>query len=311
MAGWRLVAAWLILAAGVLLGVCRRLIERLDKQTRAAGTPLPTRKSWWCAVCSTRLPLPRSACLHKCKAGSGRAAVCCGARHLTRSAPRLAAAAAQVAAQGPAAAPASAADADGSGLPPVPAQRPSFFLGMATAAPQIEVCPCAVHRTGCSEKRCAASHSRHTGPCSKQGAVAEDGRSPSIWDTWAAAHPASDSPNVTDDFYHQWAGDIAIIQRYGIKHFRFSVAWTRVMPDGNGSVNAAGMAFYSRVVDALLAAGIEPVVTLYHWDLPQARRPAAQWPPRLHMHALGTGRGRHAHGPLTCMHAEPANACAA
>ena len=60
------------------------------------------------------------------------------------------------------------------------------------------------------------------------------------------------------------------MQAYGIKHFRFSVAWTRVIPDGNGSTNAAGLAFYSRLVDALRAAGIEPVVTLYHWDLPQA-----------------------------------------
>ena len=167
-----------------------------------------------------------------------------------------------------------------------------------------------------SEQAAARSgEQRHNGvtpgPCSGQGAVAEDGRSPSIWDTWAAAHPAVDSPNVTDDFYHQWAGDIAIMQRYGIKHFRFSVAWTRVMPDGNGSVNAAGMAFYSRVVDALLAAGIEPVVTLYHWDLPQARHPAARRPPQLPMHAPGTGKGRHAHGPLMSMHAEPPGACAA
>ncbi|KAK9832581.1 hypothetical protein WJX81_000662 [Elliptochloris bilobata] len=145
-------------------------------------------------------------------------------------------AAAQVGAQGPAAAPSSS---DASGLPPIPAERPPFFLGVATAAPQIE------------------------------GAVAEDGRSRSIWDTWAAAHPENDSPNVTDDFYHRYAEDIRIMQTYGIKHFRFSVAWTRVIPDGNGSTNAAGLGFYSRLVDALLAAGIEPVVTLYHWDLPQ------------------------------------------
>ena len=147
-------------------------------------------------------------------------------------------AAMQVAGQGPAAAP---APADSFDLPPVPANRPPFFLGMATAAPQIE------------------------------GAVNEDGRSPSIWDTWAVAHPNSDSPNVTDDFYHKWAEDIRIMQSYGIKFFRFSVAWTRIIPDGNGSTNAAGLAFYSRLVDALLAAGIQPVVTLYHWDLPQAR----------------------------------------
>ena len=60
-------------------------------------------------------------------------------------------------------------------------------------------------------------------------------------------------------------------QRYGLRHFRFSVAWPRMVPGGTGAVDAAGLAFYSRLVDDLLAAGIEPVVTLYHWDLPQAR----------------------------------------
>jgi beta-glucosidase/6-phospho-beta-glucosidase/beta-galactosidase len=61
------------------------------------------------------------------------------------------------------------------------------------------------------------------------------------------------------------------VQRFGLRHFRFSVAWPRVVPGGAGPVNAAGLAFYSRLVDDLLAAGIQPVVTLYHWDLPQAR----------------------------------------
>ena len=65
--------------------------------------------------------------------------------------------------------------------------------------------------------------------------------------------------------------DIKLMQRLGLRHFRFSVSWSRVIPDGSGEVNAAGLAFYSRLVDALLAAGIQPVVTVYHWDLPQAR----------------------------------------
>ena len=79
--------------------------------------------------------------------------------------------------------------------------------------------------------------------------------------------------NVTDDFYHRYLQDIKLMQSLGLKHFRFSVAWPRVIPSGSGAVNADGLAFYNRLVDALLAANIEPMVTLYHWDLPQARGP--------------------------------------
>ena len=79
--------------------------------------------------------------------------------------------------------------------------------------------------------------------------------------------------NVTDDFYHRYSQDIKLMQSLGLKHFRFSVAWSRVIPSGSGAVNADGLAFYNRLVDALLAANIEPMVTLYHWDLPQACGP--------------------------------------
>ena len=78
---------------------------------------------------------------------------------------------------------------------------------------------------------------------------------------------------MTDDFYHRYLQDIKLMQSLGLTHFRFSVAWPRVIPSGSGAVNADGLAFYNRLVDALLAANIEPMVTLYHWDLPQARHP--------------------------------------
>lgn len=74
---------------------------------------------------------------------------------------------------------------------------------------------------------------------------------------------------MADDFYHRYAEDIKIMQQLGAKGFRMSVAWPRIFPAGDGALNQPGLDFYSRVVDALLAAGVEPHLTLYHWDLPQ------------------------------------------
>lgn len=78
---------------------------------------------------------------------------------------------------------------------------------------------------------------------------------------------------VADGFYHSFRNDTAIMKQLGVKHMRLSIAWPRIIPQGTGEVNQAGLAFYNRVVDALLEAGIEPHVTLYHWDLPQVRPP--------------------------------------
>ena len=74
---------------------------------------------------------------------------------------------------------------------------------------------------------------------------------------------------VADDFYHLYPIDIAAMQLLGVKHFRFSISWPRIIPDGDGPVNQKGLEFYARLLDALHAAGIEPLVCLYHWDLPQ------------------------------------------
>jgi beta-glucosidase len=113
-----------------------------------------------------------------------------------------------------------------------------------------------------------------------EGAVAEDGRGTSIWDTFCATPGKvlnGDSGAVACDFYHRYPQDIELMRELGVEAFRFSIAWPRVVPEGRGAVNAAGLDFYDRLVDALLAAGIRPFPTLYHWDLPQPLEDAGGW----------------------------------
>jgi beta-glucosidase len=130
---------------------------------------------------------------------------------------------------------------------------PGFVWGVAAAAAQIE------------------------------GAAREDGKTESIWDRFAAvpgrvAH--GDNPDVACDHYHRYADDAALVQRLGIRHYRLSVAWPRVVPGGDGAVNVRGLDFYDRLIDALLAHDITPWVTLFHWDLPQALEDRGGWPVR-------------------------------
>jgi beta-glucosidase len=132
-------------------------------------------------------------------------------------------------------------------LPPFP---PGFRFGVSTAAYQIE------------------------------GAVAEDGRGPSIWDTFA--HTAGttrdgQTGDVACDHYHRWEADLDLIAGLGAGAYRFSVAWSRVQPTGSGPANPAGLDFYERLVDGLLARDIDPLVTLFHWDLPQALQDQGGW----------------------------------
>jgi len=141
---------------------------------------------------------------------------------------------------------------------------PDFVWGVATAAYQVE------------------------------GAVAEDGRSPSIWDTFCRVPGAidnGDTGNVACDHYHRWPEDTRLMRELGVGAYRFSIAWPRVLPDGTGAVNPAGLAFYDRLVDALLEAGIRPFATVYHWDLPQALQDRGGWPARDTAHALGEYAG--------------------
>ncbi|MBO1750845.1 beta-glucosidase [Actinotalea sp. BY-33] len=116
-----------------------------------------------------------------------------------------------------------------------------------------------------------------------EGAVDEDGRGRSIWDTFSATPGRTldgHTGAVAADHYHRTAEDIAIMRGLGLDAYRFSLAWPRIQPTGAGAVNQAGLDFYSRLIDDLLAAGIDPVVTLYHWDLPQALEDAGGWPSR-------------------------------
>ena len=127
---------------------------------------------------------------------------------------------------------------------------PGFLFGAATSAYQIE------------------------------GAVAEDGRGPSWWDTFAHTPGLirdASTGDIACDHYHRWAADLDLMQDLGLQAYRFSVAWPRVLPEGRGRLNPAGLDFYERLVDGLLARGITPYATLYHWDLPQALADAGGW----------------------------------
>ena len=118
-----------------------------------------------------------------------------------------------------------------------------------------------------------------------EGGWDADGKGPSIWDdfTHSSRRHLGVIPRVRDhstgdvacDFYHRHAEDVALVRDLGFGAKRFSTSWPRVLPDGTGRVNQAGLDFYSRVVDECLEAGVEPWITHYHWDLPQASRPAA------------------------------------
>ena len=116
-----------------------------------------------------------------------------------------------------------------------------------------------------------------------EGAAAEDGRGPSIWDTFAATPGkvrGGDSGAVADDHYHRTAEDIRHMQDLGLDAYRFSLAWPRIQPTGSGAFNPRGLDFYSKLIDDLLEAGIAPVATMYHWDLPQPLEDAGGWPVR-------------------------------
>jgi len=130
---------------------------------------------------------------------------------------------------------------------------PGFVWGAATAAYQIE------------------------------GAVHEDGRGESIWDRFTATPGRilnGEDGRVACDSYHRFPEDVRLMRELGLNGYRFSVAWPRILPEGRGRVNQAGLDFYDRLVDELLAGGIEPFLTLYHWDLPQALEDAGGWPVR-------------------------------
>jgi beta-glucosidase len=113
-----------------------------------------------------------------------------------------------------------------------------------------------------------------------EGAVHEDGRGESIWDRFSHTPGKvrdGDTGDVACDHYHRWPDDIKLMQELGLDAYRYSIAWPRIVPQGRGAVNEKGLDFYERLTDGLLAAGIQPWVTLYHWDLPQALQDEGGW----------------------------------
>jgi beta-glucosidase len=113
-----------------------------------------------------------------------------------------------------------------------------------------------------------------------EGATTEGGRGPSIWDTFTHTPGRitdGSTGDVACDHYHRYAEDVELLAGLGVSAYRFSIAWPRIQPDGTGPANPQGLAFYDRLVDALLARGIDPVATLFHWDLPQSRQDKGGW----------------------------------
>jgi beta-glucosidase len=113
-----------------------------------------------------------------------------------------------------------------------------------------------------------------------EGAVHEDGRAPSMWDRFAARPGATyqgQTGEIAADHYHRMEEDVALMAQLNLNAYRFSLSWPRILPQGTGAVNERGLDFYDRLVDALLARGIQPLATLYHWDLPMALQDRGGW----------------------------------
>ncbi len=146
-----------------------------------------------------------------------------------------------------------------------------------------------------------------------EGAVRADGRGPSIWDTFSHTPgkvDGGDTGDVACDHYHRWRQDVTLMRELGLRAYRFSVAWPRVLPEGARRVNQPGLDFYRRLVDGLLDAGVTPMLTLYHWDLPQALQDRGGWASRATVDAFAAyadvvSRALADRVPLWITHNEP------
>jgi beta-glucosidase len=113
-----------------------------------------------------------------------------------------------------------------------------------------------------------------------EGSPLADGAGPSIWDRFSHTPGKianGDTGDVATDHYHRYRADVELMHELGLTAYRLSVAWGRVFPEGRGKVNIAGLAFYDRLIDALLEKSIDPMITLYHWDLPAALQERGGW----------------------------------
>ncbi|HCA85066.1 MAG TPA: beta-glucosidase, partial [Streptomyces sp.] len=127
-----------------------------------------------------------------------------------------------------------------------------------------------------------------------EGAAAEDGRTPSIWDTFSHTPGKTfrgHTGDVAADHYHRMPEDVRLMARLGLSAYRFSVSWPRVQPTGRGPAVQRGLDFYRRLCDALLEHGIRPALTLYHWDLPQDLENVGGWPRRATAERFGDYAG--------------------
>ncbi len=116
-----------------------------------------------------------------------------------------------------------------------------------------------------------------------EGAWNEDGKGPSIWDTFvhSPGHIVNnETGDLAVDHYHRYIEDVALMKDLGLSAYRFSISWSRIMPTGTGAVNQSGLDFYDRLVDELLKHNIEPYICLFHWDLPQTLQDQGGWPNR-------------------------------
>src|SRR5262245_25698329 len=113
-----------------------------------------------------------------------------------------------------------------------------------------------------------------------EGAAQEDGRLPSVWDTFSHTPgnvDKGDTGDIACDHYHRYPQDVGIMAELGLQSYRFSIAWPRLIPEGTGSVNQKGIDFYNRLIDSLLEKGINPAATLFHWDYPQTLHDKGGW----------------------------------
>jgi beta-glucosidase len=127
-----------------------------------------------------------------------------------------------------------------------------------------------------------------------EGAWNEDGKGPSIWDTYAHTPGKiknGDTGDIANDHYHRYKEDVVLMKSFGANAYRFSIAWPRIFPQATGTPNPKGLDFYNRLVDELVAAGIAPFPTLYHWDLPQALQDKGGWQSRDTVKAFGDYAG--------------------